>query len=180
MINAMKNVVLYIAMSLDGYIADSQKSVNWIQGHGYVSEMVDTYSAFFETVDTVLMGRYTYEQITTELSPDKWVYEGATSYVFTHTPAPDANNIKFINADPCQLIRKLKGESGKNIWICGGADLINQVLKENLIDIFHIAIIPTLLGGGVKLFDKIGDTINLRLLKTLNYNGIIEAVYERR
>lgn len=46
--------------------------------------------------------------------------------------------------------------------------------------VLYIAIIPTLLGGGVKLFDKIGDTINLRLLKTLNYNGIIEAVYERR
>lgn len=64
----------------------------------------------------------------------------------------------------------------KNIWICGGAEIINQVLKENLIDSFHIAIIPVILGGGVKLFDE----IKLRLVKTVKYNGIIEAVYERR
>lgn len=70
----------------------------------------------------------------------------------------------------------LKKETGKNIWICGGAEIINQVLKENLIDSFHIAIIPVILGGGVKLFDE----IKLRLVKTVKYNGIIEAVYERR
>lgn len=176
----MKKVVLFIAMSLDGYIADQQKTVNWIQGQDNAAEMADTWSAFFDTVDTVHMGKCTYEQITQELSPDRWVYEGAATYVFTHTPMPDTENIQFINADPCQLIRKLKEETGKNIWICGGAGIINQVLKENLIDIFHIAIIPTILGGGIKLFDKSDKMINLRLVNTLNYNGIIEAVYERR
>lgn len=103
-------------MNLDGYIADQQKSVNWIQGQDDSAEMQDTYSAFFETVDTVIMGKRTYEQITQELSPDKWVYAGAITHVFTHTPEPDAKstkNIQFINADPCQLIRKLKEETEK-------------------------------------------------------------------
>lgn len=176
----MKKVVLYIAMSLDGYIADSQNSVDWIKGQDDNAEMLDTYSAFFETIDTVIMGKRTYEQITTELSLDKWVYEGAATYVCTHMPLSDTKNIKFINSAPNQLIHKLRNEAGKNIWICGGADIINQVLKENLIDIFHIAIIPVLLGEGVKLFDKIGGMIKLRLVNTINYNGVIEAVYERR
>lgn len=95
-------------------------------------------------------------------------------------PLSDTKNIKFVNSAPNQLIQKLRNETGKNIWICGGADSINQVLKENLIDIFHIAIIPVILGGGIKLFDKLADMIPLRLLKTVTYNGIIEAVYERR
>lgn len=176
----MRNVVLYIAMSLDGYIADSKKSVHWIQGQDETGEMLDTYFRFFDTVDTVIMGKCTYEQITTELSPGKWIYEGANTYVFTHTSMPDTKDIQFINADSCRFICKLKEKAGKNIWICGGADIINQVLQENLIDIFHIAIIPVLLGGGVKLFEKFDTIINLRLLNTLNYNGIIEAVYERR
>lgn len=176
----MKKVVLYIAMSLDGYITDSQKTVDWIKGQDDNAEMLDTYSAFFETIDTVIMGKRTYEQITKELSPDKWVYEGTTTYVCTHMPLSDTKNIKFVNSAPNQLIQKLRNETGKNIWICGGADSINQVLKENLIDIFHIAIIPVILGGGIKLFDKLADMIPLRLLKTVTYNGIIEAVYERR
>lgn len=66
----MKKVVLYIAMSLDGYITDSQKTVDWIKGQDDNAEMLDTYSAFFETIDTVIMGKRTYEQITKELSPD--------------------------------------------------------------------------------------------------------------
>ena len=80
----MKNVILYIAVSLDGYIADCQKSVNWIKGQDDSVEMQDTYSTFFTTVDTIIMGKTTYDQIITELSPDKWPYLGAKTYVFTH------------------------------------------------------------------------------------------------
>jgi dihydrofolate reductase len=68
----MKNVVLYIAMSLDGYIADSKGSVDWIKGQSDSSEMPDTYSPFFKNIDTVILGKRTYDQIITELSPDEW------------------------------------------------------------------------------------------------------------
>ena len=177
----MKKVVLYIAMSLDGYIADCKKSVNWIKGQDDSVEMQDTYSAFFDNVDTVIMGKRPYEQITTELSPSRWPYSGAITYVFTHDASmTDTVDIKFTNANPCQLVNKLREETGKNIWICGGADIINQLMKEDLIDIFHISIIPTILGGGTKLFEETGSMINLGLVNTLNYNGVIEVVYKRR
>lgn len=177
----MKKVVLYIAMSLDGYIADCKKSVNWIKGQDDSVEMPDTYPAFFNGISTVIMGKRTYEQITTELSPDRWPYSGATTYVFTHDVSmTDTGDIKFTNADPCQLINELKTETGKDIWICGGADVINQLMKEDLIDIFHISIIPVILGGGTKLFEETGGMINLKLVNVLNYNGIIEVVYSRR
>lgn len=176
----MKKVILYIAISLDGYMADCKKSVNWIKGQDDYAEMVDTYTEFFESIDTVIMGKRTYEQIITDLSPDKWPYSSAITYVFTHVQINDIKNIKFTSANPCQLINTLRKGEGKNIWVCGGADIINQLLKEDLIDVFHIAIIPVILGGGIRLFDGIGNMINLRLVNTLNYNGVIEAVYKRR
>lgn len=74
---------------------------------------------------------------------------------------------------------ELRQEAGKDIWICGGADIISQLLKADLIDVFHIATIPIILGGGVRLFTETNGMINLRLVSTINYNGIIEAVYER-
>lgn len=168
-------------MSLDGYIADCKKSVNWIKGQDDSVEMQDTYSTFFDSISTVIMGKITYEQIIKELSLGRWPYSGAITYVFTHDVSmTDTMDIKFTNANPCQLVNKLKTEIGKNIWICGGADVINQLMKEDLIDIFHISIIPVILGGGTKLFEETDDMINLELVNILNYNGIVEVVYERR
>ncbi len=159
----MRKVILYIAMSLDGYIADCRKSVDWIKGQDDSVEMKDTYLDFFANVGTVIMGRRTYEQITTELSP-----------------MADTEDIRFTDDEPCRLINNLKEGTGKNIWICGGADVIKQFMKEDLIDRFHIAMIPVVLGGGIRLFEEIGRMINLTLVDTLNYNGVVEVVYDRR
>lgn len=175
----MRKIILYVAASLDGYMADSQKSVNWIKGQDATTEMPDTFTPFFATVDTIIMGRTTYKQIVTELSPEKWPYSGAMTYVFTHQPTTDAEGIRFTSGNPCQLVNNLRQEAGKDIWICGGADIISQLLKADLIDVFHIATIPIILGGGVRLFAETNGMMNLRLVNTINYNGIIEAVYER-
>lgn len=82
----MRKVILYVAVSLDGYIADAQKSVHWIKGQDDSAEMLDTYTPFFASVDTVIMGKRTYDQIVTELSPERWPYTEAETYVFTHKP----------------------------------------------------------------------------------------------
>lgn len=175
----MRKVILYIAVSLDGYIADSQKSVHWIKGQDDSAEMLDTYTPFFASVDTVIMGKRTYDQIVTELSPERWPYTEAETYVFTHELMIDTENIKFVSGNPCQFINDLRQGIGKNIWICGGADIINQLLKEDLIDVFHIATIPTILGSGTRLFGET-DVRQLKLVDNVVYNGIIEAVYERQ
>ena len=148
----MRNVVLYISMSLDGYIADDSGKVDWLEGQSKEVENKDTYSAFVEGVDTVIMGWNTYHQIVTELSPDDWVYEELMSYVFTHQDMEDTEKIKFVS----------------------------QLMRESLIDRFHIAIIPTLLGTGVRLFDTIGAEQKLQMVGIETYNGITELIYEKR
>lgn len=174
----MRKVVLYIAMSLDGYIADCNGKVDWLRGHSDEEEMVDTYSDFIKNVDTVVMGWNTYHQVSTELSPDDWVYQELTSYVVTHRAIPSTDNIKFVEDDPCSIVRKLKAEQGKKIWICGGANIIHPLVCNGLIDEYYISVIPTILGSGIRLFGETANEIRLRLLHTQAYNGITELVYE--
>lgn len=175
----MKKVTLFIAMSLDGFIADIHGGVDWLHGQDDTDIGGDSYSEFIQTVDTVVMGWNTYHQIVTELSPDEWVYQGLQSYVITHRTCEDQEGIVFSCKDPAELIRELKTGSGKDIWICGGANVIGQLLDQDLIDQFHISVIPTILGSGIRLFHSAKER-RLTLLHTKTYNGITDLVYTRR
>lgn len=104
----MRETVLYIGMSLDGYIADCDGGVGWMGGQDPTDESAGSYPEFLHTVDTVMMGRNTYHQIVTELSPEEWVYAGLRSYVITHRPQPDADGIIFTNESPGALVDRLK------------------------------------------------------------------------
>lgn len=74
----------------------------------------------------------------------------------------------------------MKKEKGKNIWICGGDNVVQQLMDEDLIDVYNVTIIPTILGSGVRLFKKGKNEIKLSLVKAKTYNGMIDAVYTRR
>ena len=167
-------------MSPDGYMPDSKACVDWLSGQGSDDDNVDAYSEFVKNIDTVIMGWNTYHQIVTELSPDEWVYSDLTTYVVTHNPKASSDKIHFINENPVLLLRKLREESGKDIWICGGATLIQQLVREDMIDCYYITIIPTILGSGIRLFGKADHEIKLRLLKTRSYNGMTDLIYIRR
>lgn len=176
----MRKVVLFIAMSLDGYISDKDGKVDWLIGQDSDTESSDSYTEFEKSIDTVIMGWTTYHQVATELSPKQWVYENLHSYVLTHRDYPSTANITFISTDPCLLIKKLKCNDGKNIWICGGADVVRQLMAQNLIDTYYISIIPTILGNGTRLFTECWQEIKLRLVAIRNNNGITELIYEKR
>ncbi len=173
--------VLYIAMSLDGYIATENKAIDWLSGDGSAADSMGSYDSFYETVDRVIMGYATYNQVVTELSPDIWPYEGKKSYVLTSKALPDTENIKFISTPLPELIKKLKVEGEKDIWICGGSKLVNSMMSENLIDRYHITVIPTILGGGIPLFEKSYVEHKLKLISANNCgNGFVDLIYEPR
>ena len=176
----MRNVILFIAMSLDGYIADRDGGVGWLNGQGDGGQVPDSYSEFVREIDTVLMGWNTYHQVVTELSPGEWVYGDFTTYVLTHREAESSENIRFTDEAPAALVRRLKEEPGKDIWVCGGASLVRQLMEEDLIDGYYISVIPTVLGDGIRLFPGGVGEIPLRLSRTRDYDGIVELVYERR
>lgn len=166
-------------MSLDGYIADVNGGVNWLEGQGN-DENIDVYSEFVKDIDTVLMGWNTYHQVVTELSPNEWVYKDFMTYVFTHRNEKSSEKINFTSENPIALLNRLKEGDGKNIWICEGASLVGQLVKEDAIDEYYISVIPTILGDGVRLFEKTDSEIKLRLCDFQTYNGITHLVYVRR
>lgn len=176
----MRTVILFIAMSLDGYLADRRGGVGWLRGQDPCAEDPDSYAPFSQRVDTVLMGWNTYHQIITELSPEHWVYDGMTSYVFTHRELPSTDAVRFTSQDPCALVRALREQPGRDIWACGGADLIGQLMAGDCIDRLEVSVIPVCLGGGIPLFRPTGRELPLRLLETRQDNGIVELIYQRR
>ncbi|MDE5984614.1 MAG: dihydrofolate reductase family protein [Eubacterium sp.] len=176
----MRKITLFIAMSLDGYIADSKGGVDWLKGHSYDNENIDAYVEFIKNIDTILMGWNTYHQIVTQLSPNEWIYSDFITYVFTHNEHISSEKIRFTNMNPVDLIKSLRKENGKDIWICGGADLVRQLVNEDLIDCYHITVVPTLLGSGIRLFENTKYEIKLRLLNSRTYNGMTDLIYVRR
>ena len=176
----MRKISLFIAMSLDGYIADSTGGVDWLKGQGSDHENIDSYSEFIKNVDTILMGWNTFHQIVTELSPNEWIYSDFTTYVITHNEHDSSEKVRFTDTSPVDLVERLKKENGKDIWICGGANLIGQLVNEDLIDCYYITVIPILLGSGIRLFESIKREIKLRLLNTQTYNGMTDLIYVRR
>ena len=176
----MGKTVLYLAMSVDGYIADEQGGVNWLGGDGSQPDAPGSYPAFYDTVDTIVMGWTTYHQIVTELAPDSWPYQDRPCYVVTHRQEPDRDGIQFWNGDLTTLVDKLKKEQEGVIWICGGASVAGQLLKEGRIDRLWLSVIPTVLGTGVRLVPDMEQEFNLKLVGTEQYNGIVDLVYEKR
>lgn len=176
----MRKVVLFIAMSLDGYIADEHGNVDWLNGQDMSVENMDTYSVFVRDVDAVIMGWDTYHQIVTELSPAEWIYANLTGYVITHRKLPSKKEIFFTGKAPSDLVGELKNKEGKGIWICGGANIVQQLVQNDLIDEYYISVIPTVLGSGIRLFGTTPDEIKLKLISTQTYNGIVELIYTRR
>ena len=165
-------------MSLDGYIADAKGSVHWLEGDNSDPQAMGSYPEFIETIDTIIMGYTTYSQITTELSPNNWVYSGKHTYVLTHHTCKNTAEITFINIPVEKLLIELKKENGKDIWICGGASIIHPALSTHLVDEITISIIPILLGNGIPLFDIRNSVQKLKLITTRNYNGIVDLVYQ--
>lgn len=174
-----RKVILYISQSLDGFIADNNGGVEWILGNDKEYDGDYGYANFIKNIDTVILGANTYKQIKNELSPGQWVYEGLQSYVLTHEIVDDTAEIKHVNINIKELLNKLQQEKGKNIWICGGANLISQCIKENIIDEYQITTVPVILGDGIRLFEKNNKKIKLELKEIKEENGLITGIYRK-
>lgn len=108
------------------------------------------------------------------------MYEGLESYVLTHKALPSQRGITFTDEGPEGLLRRLQARPGKGIWICGGAQVVRQLMEADLIDEYVISVIPVLLGGGVRLFEGGFSPRPLRLVGSRSENGIMELTYEKR
>jgi dihydrofolate reductase len=175
--NSDRKVILYIAMSLDGYIAKPNDDMSFLsiveqEGEDY------GYAKFISSIDTVIMGRKTYSWIMSQIR--NFPHADKDSYIITRTPRPAIENTKFYTGNIRQLIIDLKKVSGENIFIDGGAEIVNELLKDHLIDEFIISIIPILLGEGIRLFKTGRPLQNLKLVSSKQYDkGLVQLYYCR-
>lgn len=177
----MRDVVLFIAMSLDGYIASPDGGIDWLGGESKESSDFGSYERFIAGVSDIVMGHTTYRQLTTELLPGAWPYAAQKTHVLTHREialAPEG--VAFVNEPLETLIARLKREAAGEIWLCGGASVAQQAMRLGLVDRFHINVMPTIRGAGIRLFDALESPVPLKLISTEQYNGIVDLVYAVR
>ena len=171
-----RKVILYIASSLDGYIAKNNDDLSFLlrvqqEGQDY------GYSEFIDNIDTVILGRKTYDWVMKQVK--EFPHAQFDSYIITRTPRQDIDKIKFYTGNLKELVLRLKQEIGKNIFIDGGAEIVNELLKEKLIDQIYLSIVPILLDDGVRLFKDGLPEQNLKLINSKQFDtGLIQLQYD--
>lgn len=174
--NLPRKLILYIAMSVDGYIAKPDDDLSFLSivekpGEDY------GYGEFMETVDTVIMGRKTYDWVVKQVD---FPHADKETYIITRTPRPGQGKLNFYSGSLTDLVKNLKGRPGKNIFCDGGAEIVNELLKHDLIDELRLSVIPILVGSGTKLFNDgmPEQTLTLTNSKTFD-TGLVQLHYKR-
>ena len=175
----MRKVIYSLTNSLDNFIARSDGAADWIL---MGDEIMDGFSKLFETFDTVLIGRKTYDLAwaqSQETSEEATGFMGLKTYVFSRTIKESPHKgVSIVTENAADFVRNLKNESGKDIWLMGGGDLAVSLLKENLVDEIGLAIQPVMLGSGIPLFPELDKQIDLELLESKPFkNGVVALSY---
>jgi dihydrofolate reductase len=172
----MRKVILYIAMSLDGYIAGPEDNLDFLAQVERPNEDYG-YAAFTHTIDTVIWSRRTYEQVLSFL-PD-YLHKDKKVYVLSRTRTGQQGHVEFYGGDLKQLIASLKQQPGLDIYCDGGAEVVSALLQEKLLDTLVISIIPHLLGSGIRLFKDGRPEQHLTLSKSLTFpSGLVQLWYD--
>lgn len=176
----MRKVSLFIATSLDGYIAKPNDDLSFLkivekEGEDY------GYSEFTENIDTLIIGRKTYDYVLKELGPSHYDNGKRDVYVITRTEKPNVGRTTFYTGNLTDLVKQLQSENGKNIYCDGGSEIINELLKNDLVDEFIISIVPVLLGNGTRLFKDGRPEQELQFVSAKTYDtGLTQLYYKRK
>jgi dihydrofolate reductase len=167
---------VFIAASLDGFIARTNGAIDWLS---LVEQPGEDYGfkAFFDSVDTLLMGRKTYE---TALGFDPWPYAGKRVVVLTHGTPTARHGEEIYQGELGPLVERLGGEGSKRIYVDGGT-LIAQAAAAGLLDDLTLSIVPILLGEGIPLAPRIGRDVRWDLEDHRAFaSGLVQLRYRCR
>ncbi|HEY4653585.1 MAG TPA: dihydrofolate reductase family protein [Cyclobacteriaceae bacterium] len=169
----MRKVILGLAVSLDGFIEGPNGEYDWCftdQDYGM--------SDFFKRIDSLFIGRKSYELALTMGDAAMPGFPSLTEYVFSNTLMEAKPGAILVKGDIEQKVKRIKSEPGKDIWLFGGADLTASLLNLNLIDEIGMAVHPVILGGGKPLFQDVSRRIELKLVDTKSYStGLVSLTY---
>jgi dihydrofolate reductase len=169
----MRKAIFGVANSLDNFIARNDHAVDWLLWGDEVASII---AAFWKTIDTVVMGRKTYE---VALKSGHSSYPGVKTYVFSQTlKAAGGEQTKIIATNAAEFVRNLKTQDGKDICVMGGGELAKSLFEAGVIDEIGFNIHPVLLGAGIPLFLPMARQIDLELLECRAFkNGCVLVRY---
>lgn len=173
----MRKVTFGVANSLDNYIARLDGSVDWLM---WGKEAAAFMTKFWKTIDTILMGRKTYEVALEHSKGKSNPYPGMKSYVFSRTLKKSEDPaVEIVSTDAASFVRELKGAEGKDICLMGGGEFAKSLFEAKLIDEIGFNIHPVLLGSGIPLFHEMKSQIDLELLDCQRFeNGCVLVTYK--
>lgn len=173
----MAKASVFIATSLDGFIAREDGGIDWLPTDSEGNEDYG-YNEFIKTIDAIVMGRNTFELV---LSFDEWYYGKTPIFVLTNrgVEIPDRLNktVSQTSGTPKEIIKELAKKGYQNLYIDGGKT-IQGFLNDGLIDEMTITTIPVLIGSGIPLFGPTDHDIHLEIIKSCSYaNGMVQHKY---
>jgi len=164
----MRKIILYIAQSLDGFIADKVGSVAFLDNFSDQELTDHDYHEFYSKIDTTLMGKNTYRQLLGFDVP--FPYPDLKNYVFTNDRHKKKDtHVKYISENAASFMAGLKEKDGKNIWLVGGCALNTFCLEHHLIDEVWLFIVPMILGKGIPVFQHMPGDVIFKPKKVKNY-----------
>ena len=175
----MRKLKVFIACSIDGFIADENGGLDFLEAVQVEGEDYG-YAEFCKDVDTVIIGRKTYDTL---MGLDiLFPHEGLMCYVFTNTRKPETRHVRFITEDPVVFTLGLKSQRGGSIYCDGGGSVITHLVAGRMVDELVISIIPVMLGKGTRLFQEHPSLKKeFELLKSLAFkSGLVQLHYLKK
>lgn len=167
------SVFFYGCVTMDGYMADKNHNMDWLDQTGNVTET--GFDRFYQYMDVTIMGRRTYEAIERLGGPE--VYPTTKNYVFTHAKSLSRKDFVPVTGDVVELVTRLGPD--KHIWVVGGNTVLAPLLDRNMVDYLIIQIAPVLLGEGIPLFTQKEALRRFHLEEVKQYGQFAEMTYGR-
>lgn len=176
--NSKREVIIFSAMSLDGFIAKPNHDIKWLFDLPDQNGCDNCFKEFYKTIDTTIIGRKTYDQIIK--GGDGQVYIDKKNYVFSHNMKGATEWVEFRNDDIVAFVKDLKKKPGERIWIVGGNPINSILLEHDLVDKIQLQVFPILLNHGIPLTSCNIEDIKLKLIKTEVFSGgVVDLLYAR-
>jgi dihydrofolate reductase len=170
---------VYIGTSLDGFIARKDGDIDWLVQFAN-DEAIHSYKEFLKRIDAIVIGRGSFEKV---LSFPSWPYEKEVfvlSSSIKQVPDKAKGKVTILSMEPRELLRYLSGKGFSSIYIDGGK-VIQEFLKEDLVDELIISKAPVLIGSGIPLFGYLENDIHFKHITTeVHSNGLVRSYYERK